>query len=89
MKDMIASRLLISLESSLRIPQTSPYHYRLRWYNAGIREVIHMCNMEKEQIECEHPEKLKGKPGECSQEQLKECHGDVKEHNCAVPENIE
>ena len=23
---------------------------------------------------CEHPEKLKGKPGECSPEQIKECH---------------
>ena len=48
-----------------------------------------MCNMEKEQIECEHPEKLKGKPGECSLEQIKECHGDVKEHHCAVSEKKE
>jgi hypothetical protein len=40
--------------------------------------------MEKEQIECEHPEKLKGKHGECSLEQIRECHGDVKEHTCAV-----
>jgi ArsR family transcriptional regulator len=31
---------------------------------------------------CEHPEKLKGKPEECSEEQIKECHGDVKEHPC-------
>jgi ArsR family transcriptional regulator len=30
---------------------------------------------------CEHPEKLKGKPGECSPEQIKECHGG-KEHPC-------
>lgn len=30
---------------------------------------------------CEHPEKLKGKPGECSKEQKKECHGD-EEHSC-------
>lgn len=32
--------------------------------------------------ECKHPEKLKGKPGECSPEQIKECHGDEKEHSC-------
>jgi len=25
---------------------------------------------------CEHPDKLKGKPGECSPEQIKECHGE-------------
>ena len=30
---------------------------------------------------CEHPEKLKGrKPGECSPEQIKECHGLDTEH---------
>jgi hypothetical protein len=30
----------------------------------------------------EHPEKLKGKPEECSKEQIEECHGDVKAHPC-------
>ena len=29
---------------------------------------------------CEHPERLKGKPGACNPEQIKECHGDVKEY---------
>ncbi|MFC1927705.1 hypothetical protein ACFLW7_03925 [Chloroflexota bacterium] len=32
---------------------------------------------------CEHPEKLKGKLGECSPEQIKECHGETAEHPCA------
>ena len=31
---------------------------------------------------CEQPEKLKGKPGECTPAQIKECHGDAKEHPC-------
>jgi len=31
---------------------------------------------------CQHPEKLKGKPGECTPEQIKECHGDTKNHPC-------
>ena len=31
---------------------------------------------------CDHPEKLKGSPGDCSQEQIKECHGDQKNHSC-------
>jgi DNA-binding transcriptional ArsR family regulator len=30
---------------------------------------------------CQPPEKLKGKPEECTPEQIKECHGD-KEHPC-------
>ena len=33
---------------------------------------------------CEHPEKLKGKPEDCTPEQIKECHGDTAEHPCAT-----
>ena len=40
-----------------------------------------MCEAKKDNI-CEHQQKLKGKPGECSLEQIKECHGDIKEHPC-------
>jgi len=37
-----------------------------------------MCN-----CNCDHPDKLKGKkPGECTTEQVKECHGDEKNHHC-------
>lgn len=33
--------------------------------------------------DCEHPEKLQGrKPGDCSPEQVEECHGHQKEHPC-------
>ncbi len=31
---------------------------------------------------CEHPEKLKGKPEDCSPEQIKECHSDSNNHPC-------
>lgn len=31
---------------------------------------------------CQRPEKLKGKPSECTPEQIQECHGDTKEHPC-------
>jgi DNA-binding transcriptional ArsR family regulator len=41
------------------------------------REVKTMC-----QCCCERPEKLKGKPEECTPQQIKECHGDVKGHPC-------
>lgn len=40
-----------------------------------------MCEMENEKV-CEHPEKLKGKPGECGPEQVKQCHGETMEHPC-------
>lgn len=33
---------------------------------------------------CQKPEHLKGKPEECSDEQIKKCHGDTKEHPCVT-----
>ena len=36
---------------------------------------------------CEHPEKLKGKPEECTSEQKQECHGNEKEHSCEGKKN--
>lgn len=35
---------------------------------------------------CEQPEKLKGRPQECTPEQVKECHGDEKDHPCSKEE---
>jgi hypothetical protein len=32
--------------------------------------------------ECQKPEELKGKPEECSPEQILKCHGEVPEHPC-------
>ena len=46
-----------------------------------MKEVTEMCKWESGKG-CEHPERLKGKPEECSPEQIKECHGDVEEHPC-------
>jgi len=31
---------------------------------------------------CEHPDRCQGSPGECTPEQIRECHGDVSEHPC-------
>jgi len=36
---------------------------------------------------CEKPENLKGKPEECTPEQIRKCHGNVKEHPCVQAEN--
>jgi len=32
---------------------------------------------------CQHPEKLKGKPKECTPKQIGKCHGSRKSHPCA------
>jgi len=48
------------------------------------RRIIDMCN-----DCCQKPENLKGKPGECSPEQIKECHGDAKDHPCAKGEKAD
>lgn len=38
-----------------------------------------MCDEKKK---CQKPEKLTGKPEDCTPEQISECHGDEKEHQC-------
>jgi hypothetical protein len=45
-----------------------------------------MCKAESRKG-CEHPQKLKGQPEECSPEQIRECHGDVEEHLCQGENN--
>ena len=35
---------------------------------------------------CQKPEELVGKPEDCSTEQIKKCHGDVKDHPCVKPD---
>ncbi|MBN2060094.1 MAG: winged helix-turn-helix transcriptional regulator [Deltaproteobacteria bacterium] len=33
---------------------------------------------------CQYPDRLKGKPGGCTPIQIKECHGDEKDHPCVT-----
>jgi len=35
-----------------------------------------------EKSKCQKPDKLKGKPGECTPEQIRECHGEDPDHPC-------
>ena len=39
-----------------------------------------MCGEKKK---CKKPQNLKGKPSECTPEQIRKCHGDEKKHPCA------
>ena len=38
-----------------------------------------MCSGKRQ---CQKPQELIGKPGKCSPEQIRKCHGDVKKHPC-------
>ncbi len=38
-----------------------------------------MCNAGKG---CQEPKELKGRPQDCSAEQIRKCHGDAKKHPC-------
>lgn len=46
------------------------------------KKEIKMCD-----CQCQKPEKLKGKPEECTLEQIKECHMDEKDHTCCGDES--
>jgi hypothetical protein len=39
-----------------------------------------------EECGCVRPEELKTKPEDCSPDQIRECHGEEKEHPCARTE---
>lgn len=43
-----------------------------------------MCD-EKQSEGCRKPEDLKGKPQDCSPEQIRRCHGDAPKHPCCDP----
>lgn len=43
-----------------------------------------MCGCKATKPACQKPENLKGKPGECSAEQVRKCHGDAKAHPCTT-----
>ena len=49
-------------------------------------EESEMCQPENDDI-CKHPEKLKGKPGECTPQQILECHGKTEGHPCPEESN--
>ena len=43
------------------------------------------CRKESKKMcacKCQHPEKLKGKPEECTPKQIEKCHGKVAKHPC-------
>lgn len=50
--------------------------------SAGLMKEVKEMRKSEGGKTCEHPERLKGKPGECSPEQIKECHGQDVEHPC-------
>lgn len=72
------SESLKKLASQYRLTNVCSHH--------NIREEVkNVC----EECKCIFPEKLKNTKGKCSPEQIKECHGDVKEHVCEVEEKEE
>ncbi len=40
-----------------------------------------MCFHDKKEG-CQKPENLKGRPQDCTAEQIRECHGDLRGHPC-------
>ena len=45
-----------------------------------------MCCCQENKERCQKPEDLKGKPEDCSPEQIRKCHGEGGEHPCAGKE---
>jgi DNA-binding transcriptional ArsR family regulator len=75
LKQVVRQFEYLTRESALQSSQCRRLHALRKGYEG--KEVKAMC-----QCCCERPEKLKGKPEECTPQQIKECHGDVKGHPC-------
>ncbi len=43
-----------------------------------------MCDQKNATEGCQKPEHLKGKPEDCTPEQIRKCHGEAKDHPCAT-----
>jgi hypothetical protein len=43
-----------------------------------------MCCCNENTEGCQKPENLKGKPKDCSPEQIRECHGEGHDHPCTA-----
>jgi len=43
-----------------------------------------MCCCKKKDQGCRNPENLKGKPEDCTPEQIRKCHGDARDHPCTA-----
>jgi ArsR family transcriptional regulator, arsenate/arsenite/antimonite-responsive transcriptional repressor len=67
----------LSRRSAVPTERCFPMHAATKGYKG--KEVKAMC-----QCCCERPEKLKGKPEDCSPERIRDCHGDVKNHPCTT-----
>jgi ArsR family transcriptional regulator len=72
----VADALIAAANRTICVEAVCP---RVSFHNINIieRKEMNMCK-----DCCEHPEKLKEKSEECSEEQIKECHGDTKDHPC-------
>ena len=64
------------------VGQLSPIEATCLRVASACRETLNGEVLERCKSCCEHPEKLKGKPEECTPEQIKECHGEMKDHAC-------
>jgi ArsR family transcriptional regulator len=62
-------------QSAVSTGQCRRLHARTEGYEG--KEVKAMCK-----CCCERPEKLRGKPEDCTPDQIRDCHGDVKGHPC-------
>jgi ArsR family transcriptional regulator len=85
---MVDSQALARIAADLNELSAGNNHYgTICWRVSEAPENIHKPE-EVNMCEncCQQPDKLKDKPEKCSPEQIRECHGDTKEHPC-IKEN--
>ena len=60
--------------------------FSFMWVHNAMKGGRMMC-FARQKSGCQFPDKLKGKPADCTRRQIKECHGSIKKHPC-VPRRV-
>ena len=77
----IGQAWLVGLEKARDMPDVMRRDSPASGFGQDSKENMQMCEV-KTKNECEHPEKLRGQPKQCTPEQIRGCHGELKKHPC-------
>jgi DNA-binding transcriptional ArsR family regulator len=85
---MVDRQALVRIATELNELSAEDKHYETICWRAKEKMDKEIKTEEADMCQncCQQPDKLKDKPEKCSPEQIRECHGDTKEHPC-IKEN--
>ncbi|AFM39631.1 putative transcriptional regulator [Desulfosporosinus acidiphilus SJ4] len=78
---VVEKNILIQMADELKVLSIPPVNKQFICLRESMNKDNNLGGRNMCKCKCEHPEKLQGKPGDCSKKQIQECHGD-ENHSC-------